>query len=351
MELTVQTENTYPIYFRHDYGDLHGVFKNVGLLGRKICIVTDTNVAPLYLDAVKKVLDGPPAFIFKAGEAQKHMGTLQEMYKCFLTHKLDRHSVIVALGGGVAGDLAGFAAATFMRGIDFVQLPTSLLAQVDASVGGKTAIDFEGVKNLIGAFHQPKLVYINLATLSTLPRQEFVSGMGEVVKHGLIGDAAYYQYLQDHRQTIQDLDPETMLQVVAGSCKIKEAVVSQDEKEAGLREILNFGHCVGHAVESLSNYTLPHGQCVAIGMCTVLRISWKLGHITQGEMEQAIHLMKFFDLPTTAADYDPEKILSTMYQDKKTINDILRIVLLKKIGDAYTDGTVSTDDILESLKA
>ena len=349
MKLTVQTENAYPIYFCRSYSDLHETFKNTGLLGRKICIVTDTNVASLYLDTVKEALGGAPAFIFKVGEAQKHMGTLQEMYKSFLAYKLDRHSIIVALGGGVAGDLAGFAAATFMRGVDFVQLPTSLLAQVDASVGGKTAIDFENVKNLIGAFHQPRLVYINLTALSTLPHQEFVSGMGEVIKHGLIGDEVYYRYLQDNCQAIKDLDPEAMLQVVAGSCRIKERVVSKDEKEAGLREILNFGHCVGHAVESLSNYSLPHGQCVAIGMCAVLRLSLKMGHITQEETEQAVKLMKAFDLPTTTTGYEPEKILAAMYKDKKTINDVLRVVLLKKIGEAYTDNTVSPENILESL--
>ena len=350
MELTVQTKNTYPIYFRRSYSDLQEALKNVGLSGCRVCIVTDSNVAPLYLDAVKEVLGNPPAFIFKAGESQKHMGTLQEMYKCFLTHKLDRRSVVIALGGGVVGDLAGFAAATFMRGVDFIQLPTSLLAQVDASVGGKTAIDFEGVKNLVGAFHQPRLVYINLATLDTLPHQEFVSGMGEVIKHGLIGDEAYYNYLQDNFQAIQDLDPEALLKVVAGSCKIKEAVVSKDEKEVGIREILNFGHCVGHAVESLSNYSLPHGQCVAIGMCAVLRLSLKMGHITQEEMERAIKLMKAFDLPISSIGYEPEKILATMYKDKKTINDTLRVVLLKKIGNAYTDSAVSTENILESLK-
>jgi len=357
MELIVQTGSSYPIYFRQSYDGLYEAFKKVGMLNRKICIVTDSNVGPLYLDAVKKALGDPtleyiPSFIFDAGEGQKNMDILQAMYTCFLFHKLDRRSVIVALGGGVVGDLAGFAAATFMRGIDFVQLPTSLLAQVDASAGGKTAIDFEGVKNLIGAFHQPRLVYINLDTLKTLPRQEFISGMGEVIKHGLIADEGYYQYLNDNRQAILDLSPETMLQVVAGSCRIKAAVVAKDERETGLREILNFGHCVGHAVESLSEYSLPHGQCVAIGMCAALRLSLDIGHITKVELERAIELMKSFDLPITiSADavYKPDEILSTMYKDKKTINDTLRVVLLKKIGEAYTDSKISPENILQSL--
>jgi len=345
VELTVQTGEAYPIYFRHTYEDLSDVLSQADLLGRKICIVTDSNVAPLYLDIVKKALGQPPSFVFEAGEMQKHTNTLQEMYACFLDYKLDRHSVIIALGGGVVGDLAGFAAATFMRGIAFVQLPTSLLAQVDASVGGKTAIDFKGVKNLIGAFYQPRLVYINLTTLETLPRQEFISGMGEVIKHGLIDNSDYYQYLQEHRQAIYNLEPEALLQVVAGSCRIKAAVVAKDERETGLRETLNFGHCVGHAVESLSEYSLPHGQCVSIGMCTALRLSLKMEYITLEEMNLAIKLMKDFDLPI-ATDYAPEKILTTMYKDKKTINDTLRVVLLKKIGVAYTDSTISNEDIL-----
>jgi len=350
MELIVQTGNDYPIYFRPSYADLREIFKKKGFLDRKICIVTDSNVAPLYLSEVKIALGEIPSFIFEAGEGQKHMGTLQKMYTCFLENKLDRRSIIVALGGGVTGDLAGFAAATFMRGVDFVQLPTSLLAQVDASVGGKTAIDFENIKNLVGAFHQPKLVYINLSTLNTLPKQEFISGMGEVVKHGLIGDKAYYQFLRDHCQAIQDMDADVILQVIAGSCQIKAAIVAQDEKENGLREILNFGHCVGHAVESLSKYALPHGQCVSIGMYTALQLSVELGNITQDEMNHAISLMKAFDLPMTTTDYKSEEILAAMYKDKKTINDTLRVVLLKKIGEAYTNSTLSSESILKSLK-
>jgi len=353
MKLTVQTDISYPIYFYQSYNNLFEAFKEASLLNRKLCIVTDSNVAPLYLDSVKKALGDVPAFIFEAGEAQKHMGTLQAMYSFFLASKLDRRSIIVALGGGVTGDLAGFAAATFMRGIDFVQLPTSLLAQVDASVGGKTAIDFDNVKNLVGAFHQPKLVYINLATLNTLLRQEYISGMGEIVKHGLIGDNVYYQYLQDNHQAIQTLDPEVMLEVVAGSCRIKSAIVAQDEKESGLREILNFGHCVGHAVESLLGYALPHGQCIAIGMCVALQLSTALGHITSTERDQSISLMKDFELPVTLdanIELKPKIILSEMYKDKKTINDTLRLVLLKKIGDAYTDNTVSPKNILKALE-
>ena len=339
-KLTIHVNEPYDIFFCESYGGLKEVIKN-----RKICIVTDSNVASLYLDDVKKILGDVPSFVFPAGEINKNINTLQEIYKCFLANKMDRRSAVVALGGGVVGDLAGFAAATFMRGLDFVQLPTSLLAQVDAGVGGKTAVDFDGVKNLIGAFHQPKLVYINLSTLNTLPKEEFTSGMGEVVKHGLIGDADYYEYLHKHCGNIKNLEPESMKQVVAGSCKIKASVVAADEKETGPREVLNFGHCVGHAIESLSEYSIPHGCCVALGMCAALRLS----HIDGAEVKRAVKLMEAFGLPTSQADYKPEKIIETMYKDKKTIDDTLRVVLLKKIGEAYTDNTVSPRCIMEVI--
>ena len=419
--LRVQTGVEYPIYFRHSYDGLRDAFLENGLLAempemsettktsemskipeislkegfgykklRKILIITDSNVAPLYLDTVTKALtgfslansplaDSLPAFIFEAGESSKNMNTLQDIYNFFLANKLDRRSVVVALGGGVTGDMAGYAAATYMRGLDYVQLPTSLLAQVDSSVGGKTAVDFQNVKNLIGSFHQPRLVYINLSTLKTLPKDEFTSGMGEVIKHGLIGGrdygGGYYEYLHKNRQAIQNLIPEVIQEVVAGSCRIKAAVVAQDEKETGLRETLNFGHCVGHAIESLSNYTISHGHCVVIGMCAALQLSQKLGHITLQEVERALKLIRDFELPTGVREYinqatfsesifsgstftgstfsestfSVEAIIATMFKDKKTINDTLRVVLLKKIGYAYTDSTVPIEMIEECI--
>ena len=347
--LTVQTGVKYPIYFRHSYDSLAEAFQAEGLFGyknmRKILVITDSNVAPLYLEIVREVLGGPPSFVFEAGEGNKNMVTLQKIYDCFLANKLDRRSVVVALGGGVTGDMAGYAAATYMRGLDYVQLPTSLLAQVDSAVGGKTAIDYRSVKNLVGSFHQPRLVYINVSTLKTLPGDEFISGMGEVVKHGLIGDGDYYEYLSKNIRAIKNLEPEATLKVVSGSCRIKAGVVAQDEKEAGLRETLNFGHCVGHAIESLSDYTLAHGCCVAVGMCAALQLSQKIGNITKLEADRAIRLIETFNLPIKAEGYKADAVLSAMYKDKKTINDTLRLVLLKKIGEAYTDNAVPLDEI------
>ncbi|MCL1988449.1 MAG: 3-dehydroquinate synthase [Firmicutes bacterium] len=350
-ELTVNTKHPYPIYFRHSFDDICNAFSEVDLLNRKSIIVTDSNVAPIYLQTLKKAINTENAFIFTAGESQKHLGTISDMYTAFLNSKLDRRSVVVALGGGVVGDMAGFAAATFMRGISYVQVPTSLLAQVDSSVGGKTAIDFANVKNLVGAFCQPKLVYVNLSTLKTLPKQEFTSGMGEAVKHGIIGDKSYFDYLKNNVDDIKNLQPTALLQLVEGSCVTKSAVVAQDETEQGLREILNFGHCIGHAIESLSNYTLLHGCCVAIGMHAALFISHKLGNISQANFDDSLNLIKAYDLPTTVFGYKKADILSTMYKDKKTLNDTLRIVLLKKMGSAYTDSNISEATIISAIGA
>jgi len=344
-----------PFICMSGFEDLPKLMKEIGLSGlsldkRKLCIISDSNVAPIYLTQLKKLIGDPPAFVFRAGEANKNLDTLQDIYTFFLDNGLDRKSVVVALGGGVVGDMAGFAAATYMRGIPFIQLPTSLLAQVDASAGGKTAVDFLGYKNIIGAFHQPSLVYINLATLETLPAKEFTSGMAEVIKHGLIGDADYYSFLHKNIQAIRDMKPEALHEVVAGSVRIKSAVVAKDERESGPREVLNFGHCVGHAIESLSEYSLTHGHCVAIGMAYALRLSGIVNNVPESNINQALELIKAFDLPISIKDYTAKDIIDTMYKDKKTINDSLRIVLLKKIGEAYTDENLSPETILGVLK-
>jgi len=338
--MTVKASKPYPIYFRDSFEDLKGALN----FGGKICIITDSNVAPLYLKPVQEILGNVPAFIFEAGEANKNMQTLQDIYSFFLENKMDRRSVAVALGGGVAGDICGLAAATYMRGIKFVQVPTSLLAQVDASVGGKTAVDFGGVKNLIGAFHQPSLVYINVRTLETLPEEEFASGMGEVIKHGLIGGQEYFNLIQESVE-----NPGKIAELVKGSCEIKAKVVEADEKEGGLREILNFGHCVGHAIESVSGYSIPHGHSVALGMCAALYISNENGNITDDEVEQAISLMEEFGLPTNLDEYEIKDIISEMFKDKKVIDNKLRIVLLNKLGEAYTAESVAIGQVEEAL--
>jgi 3-dehydroquinate synthase len=341
----------YPIYIYDDFSNLNEAVKLAELTNRKCCIITDENVEELYLNEVqaqiKAVTSEQYIFVFKPGEAQKSLATISEIYDCFLKAKLDRRSFVIALGGGVAGDMAGFAAATFMRGIPFIQLPTSLLAQVDSSVGGKTGVDYKGHKNLIGAFHQPRFVYINLSTLRSLPKTEFNSGMGEVIKHGLIADISYANFLWENREAIQSLEFFAIRRVVEVSCRIKAEIVSQDEKESGLREILNFGHTFGHAIESLSDFKLLHGQCVCLGMCAALYISYKRGAISLNELDRAKGLIAFFGHSTHG--FDAEEIYSQMLFDKKVKDGSINLVLLSRIGCAYTERSIGKAEILEAI--
>ncbi|MCL2752936.1 MAG: 3-dehydroquinate synthase, partial [Defluviitaleaceae bacterium] len=242
---------------------------------KKAMIVTDNNVAPLFLNEVRKALCGVPwqisNHIIPAGEGSKNFRALTEVLQAMHEAGLDRGSVVFALGGGVVSDIAGFAASCYMRGINYINLPTTLLSQADSAIGGKTGIDFMGQKNLIGTFHAPHLVYTNIAALNTLPQQDYISGLAEVIKYGIIYDRGLLEFLYDNTQAVLERDEATVLHIVRRSCAIKTEVVMQDEKDKGLRQILNFGHTVGHAVESLSEFTLPHGYCVAIGMAQELQ--------------------------------------------------------------------------------
>ena len=245
----------YPICFEEDFSNLAQVMKEEGLVDRKICIVTDSNVGPLYEESVKQVLSEVSSdisvFTFEAGEKNKNLNTVSALYQALIQNGLDRKSLLVALGGGVVGDLTGFGAATYLRGIDFIQVPTTLLAQVDSSVGGKTGVDFQQYKNMVGAFHQPRLVYMNLSTLSSLPAEQFACGMGEILKTGLICDGDFFRYVCCEQKGIKKLDMEQIARMVRRCCEIKAGVVERDPKEQGERALLNLGHTVGHAVEKL----------------------------------------------------------------------------------------------------
>ena len=274
----------YDIVIEKDFSQLGTAFSRLNVTGRKICIVTDSNVGPLYAKAVQEVLEttGNQIFVytFAAGEESKNLNTVQDLYEFLIENHFDRKDMLAALGGGVVGDLTGFTAATYLRGISFIQIPTSLLAQVDSSIGGKTGVDFRAYKNMVGAFHQPKLVYMNMATLLSLDTRLFNSGFGEIIKHGLIKDAAYYRWLQNNAAKIQSKDYDALEQMIAGSCNIKREVVELDPTEQGDRALLNFGHTLGHAIEKLMNFQLYHGECVVLGMIAALNISVTRGHIT-----------------------------------------------------------------------
>ena len=253
-------EAVYDIVLAQSFDGLKEAVSCLPVKEHKICIVTDSNVAPLYLEEVRSILSGcckaVSVFTFPAGEENKHLDTVRNLYEHLILEHFDRKDMLAALGGGVVGDLCGFAAATYLRGIDFIQIPTTLLSQVDSSIGGKTGVDFDAYKNMVGAFHMPRLVYANLSTLLTLTEEQFSSGMGEVVKHGLIKNKEYYQWLKDNREGIVSREPALCQAMVYESCMIKKRVVEQDPTEQGERALLNFGHTLGHAVEKLENFTM-----------------------------------------------------------------------------------------------
>ncbi len=344
----------YPIYIDDSFSSLANAFEKAGLKGRKMCIVTDSNVALLYADKVKELLEGICSHIsvciFPAGENSKNLDTISDFYKFFAEAHLDRRSVLIALGGGVAGDMCGFGAATYMRGIPFVQIPTTLLSQVDSSVGGKTGVDFMGNKNMVGAFYQPEFVYINTDTLNTLPYKEVAAGLAESVKHGYIQDTDYLKFFMENKESIKALDPEAIAQVVYGSCRIKSYVVSKDEKESGLREILNFGHTFGHAVETLSDFNMLHGECVAVGMLAALYLSMKRGAVARKDIDEARELLEYFELPVCIEGFDADSIYARMFNDKKTKNGVINITALRRIGDAYTEKGCSEKEIKDAIK-
>ena len=343
----------YDIVIEKDFSQLGTAFSRLNVTGRKICIVTDSNVGPLYAKAVQEVLEttGNQIFVytFAAGEESKNLNTVQDLYEFLIENHFDRKDMLAALGGGVVGDLTGFTAATYLRGISFIQIPTSLLAQVDSSIGGKTGVDFRAYKNMVGAFHQPKLVYMNMSTLLSLDTRLFNSGFGEIIKHGLIKDAAYYRWLQNNAAKIQAKDYDALEQMIAGSCNIKREVVELDPTEQGDRALLNFGHTLGHAIEKLMNFQLYHGECVVLGMIAALNISVTRGHITQSEYDDAIQMFKDYAFPTNVTGISIDDVIRVSKSDKKMEANQIKFILLKQIGNAYIDRTVTDDEMKRSL--
>lgn len=344
----------YHIYPEADFGALADRLGELDLSSRRVCVVTDSNVEKLYLEEVMNCLKGVCRFVTSwtvpAGEAHKNLDEIRKIYTHLIESGLDRNDVLVALGGGVIGDMTGFAAATYLRGIRFVQIPTTLLAMVDSSIGGKTGVDFDSYKNMVGAFHQPSLVYLNVGTLRTLDDEQFASGMGEVLKHGLIRDAAYYEWCLDHMGEIGERDLPVLKEMVIRSVDIKRRVVEKDPYEKGERALLNFGHTAGHAIEKLKQFELAHGACVALGIITASYISWKRDLIDEMTFYEIRDMFVGFDLPITYDGLDVEDILAATKKDKKMDGGKIRFILLKKLGSAYIDDTVTDDEIREALR-
>lgn len=355
-ELITVHYNEKPIYdiaIEKDFSKLAMKVSELGISGRKLCIVTDSNVGELYADEVKNELEktGNAVFVytFRAGEASKNLNTVEDVYEYLIINKFDRKDMIVALGGGVVGDLAGFTAATYLRGIDFIQVPTSLLAQVDSSIGGKTGVDFRAYKNMVGAFHQPRLVYMNLSVLGSLSERLFNSGFGEIIKHGFIRDKEYYTWLKENIQHIKSHDYDALENMIAISCNIKRRVVELDPTEKGDRALLNFGHTLGHAIEKLKNFELYHGECVVLGMVAALEISRTRQLISDAEYEDAINTFKAYNFPVTVNGISVEDVIKVSKNDKKMDAGKIKFILLDRIGNAYIDKTVTDDEMRAAL--
>ena len=315
MKITVNLkENSYPVYVQK--GLLENV-ENYIRLDRKVLVVTDSGVPEQYADSVLKKCKEGIKYVFKAGERSKNFKVYQDILKTLVENNFTRSDCVVAVGGGVAGDMAGFAASTYMRGIDFFNCPTTLLSQVDSSVGGKTAIDFLGVKNVVGSFFQPKAVVADISTLSTLPEKQISNGLAEAVKMAACFDKDLFFKIKNSRR-IEDI----LTEVVTSSVRIKKSVVEKDEKESGLRRALNFGHTVGHAVESYFKGKMLHGQAVAVGMVSVSSGAVK---------DELVSVLKKYRLPVSA-ECDKQALLNTLIHDKKISDGTLNLVVVKDIG-------------------
>jgi len=326
-------------------------------LSPKIAIVSNPTVFSIYgasvVNAIKKAGFDAVTITIPDGEEYKDLLWLQSIYNELLTHKLDRSSALIALGGGVIGDITGFAASTYMRGISYVQIPTTLLAQVDSSVGGKTGVNHKLGKNMIGTFWQPRLVWIDVDTLKTLPGRELVAGLSEVIKYGVIYDEDLFRILEEKKDRILNLDRNTLTHIIKHSCEIKADVVSKDERESGLRAVLNFGHTIGHAIETATDYKrYLHGEAVALGMCLEAQLSQKLKFIDNKAVLRLKKLIDSFGLPSVLpADIDTERILYSMQLDKKAVAGALKFILPERIGRVRIHKGINEKAIKQILKS
>ena len=354
LEVNVKNGINYDIVYECGFDALKDELNRLEFTGKKACIVTDSIVEPLYCEELKNVLEetgnAVSVFIFPSGEANKNLDNVQNLFEKLIEEHFERTDFLVALGGGVTGDMTGFAAATYLRGIDFVQIPTTLLSMVDSSVGGKTGVDFRQYKNMVGAFHMPRLVYMNLNVLSTLDERQFYSGFAEAMKSALIKDARFYEWQIENMYEICDREPETLKELVYRSCDIKRFIVEKDPTEKGDRALLNLGHTIGHAIEKYKNFNMTHGECVALGCVAAAYISWKREMLSMEEYYEIRDMFVPFNLPISIDDVDIEEVLAYTKSDKKMENNQIKFILLKKIGKAVVDRTVSDDEIRAALK-
>jgi 3-dehydroquinate synthase len=346
-------ERSYPIYIGAGLlgrGDL--LRRYIG--GKQVAVVTNDVVAPLYLNALLPALDGLQVDVFTLpdGERYKTLDSYAKLMDFLVDKRHNRTTTLIALGGGVVGDLTGFAAATFQRGVSFIQVPTTLLSQVDSSVGGKTAVNHPSGKNMIGAFYQPRCVVTDTSVLASLGSREFLAGVAEVVKYGIIVDDEFFSWLEASSNSLLAREADALAEAIRRSCEIKAQVVAQDETETGLRAILNFGHTFGHALETLTEYrTLLHGEAVAIGMVMAADLSMRQGWLSSEAAQRIKRVLATFGLPVTPPPLAADDMVRAMGMDKKVVDGTLRLVLAREIGKVVVTDDVDLSALQETLTA
>ena len=347
-------DKSYPIYIGIDLLSMKSLFVDQ-IQGRQVMIVTNKTIAPLYLDKLTSILDGfnVQSVILPDGEEFKKLETLNKVFDALLEAKFDRTSTLIALGGGVIGDITGFAAACYQRGVGFIQVPTTLLSQVDSSVGGKTGINHELGKNMIGAFYQPKAVIIDVNTLDTLSNQEFSAGMAEVIKYGLLGNADFLSMLEANIESIMARKKDLIIEVIFNCCQDKARIVELDEYEKGKRALLNLGHTFGHGIENAFGYgNYLHGEAVSIGMVMAAKLSKDEGNLSHEETLRVESILSKADLPISInKTIDSETLITAMSLDKKSIDGKIRLVLLKSLGDSYLTDSYSNENFMKVVNS
>ena len=340
-------DKSYPIYIGSDLLSSKSLLSD-HIQGKQVMVVTNTTIAPLYLEKLKDALSdfNVESVILPDGEEFKTLETLNKVFDALLKAKFDRSSTLVALGGGVVGDITGYAAASYQRGVNFIQLPTSLLSQVDSSVGGKTGVNHELGKNMIGAFYQPKAVIIDVDTLDTLSDQEYSAGMAEVIKYGLLGNADFFSMLETNIESIMARNKDLIIEIIFNSCKDKASIVALDEFERGKRALLNLGHTFGHGIENAFGYgNYLHGEAVSIGMVMAAKLSMDEGHLSNEDAIRVESILSKADLPISIKkSIGSETLIEAMSLDKKSIDGKIRLVLLKALGDSYLTDSYSKEN-------
>ncbi len=352
--LTVELgERSYPIYIDHKLLTQTELLKQY-IPGNSALIVSNETVAPLYLEQTQAMLSGlkQQSVILPDGEKYKNLEVLNQIYDSLLRNRFDRNTTIIALGGGVVGDMAGFAAATYQRGVHLIQIPTTLLSQVDSSVGGKTGVNHALGKNMIGAFYQPRAVIADTDTLTTLPDRELSAGIAEIIKYGLINDANFFSWLEQNMTALLKRDKPTLAYAIKTSCQNKADIVAADERESGKRALLNLGHTFGHAIENGMGYgEWLHGEAVGAGMCMAATMSNQLGWMDNADTQKTIKLIKQAKLPTKAPSaMTTEQFLTLMSVDKKVLDGVLRLVLMKGIGQSLISDEFKTEQLSNAIK-